>query len=76
MLERISARQDARVRRQRDHGVRVSEIVADALSGQTVQIWRGGWSAVGAQGICAERVDGDEQNVLAGNRPEIGLHAG
>jgi hypothetical protein len=60
---RVTARQDARVRGQRDNGVRVRELEPCALRGQTIEVRRECTSAVRAHHIGAQRVDGHEQHV-------------
>lgn len=76
VLERVLARQDAHVRRQREHRVRVGELEAHAPACEAVEVRRIGGAAVGMQRVGPQRVDGDEQDVLiqgsGGTRPASG----
>ncbi len=60
---------------QRDHGVRVREVEPYAFRGQAIERRRRRAAAVTAKRIRAQRVDGDQKNVLVGDRVEIGLPA-
>ena len=73
VLVRVFARQDAGVRGQRERRLRVREGEAHAFRGEPVERGRARGAAVAAERVGAERVDRDEQDVLARNRPEIGL---
>jgi hypothetical protein len=75
VLERILSGRDARVRRQRDDGVCVREVETDAFGREPIERRRRSGPAVGTQRVCAERVDRDQQNVLTGDGPKIGLRA-
>ena len=66
MLKGIQAGQDADVRGQRDDGMRMREVVADAIGGQGVEVRRRGAPPVGAKRVGPQRVDRDEQHVLIG----------
>jgi hypothetical protein len=73
MLKRELAREDARVRRQGEDGVGMREIEADALGGEPIERRRCRGAAIRTERIGAERVDGDEQDVLLRYRVEIRL---
>jgi hypothetical protein len=67
VLERVHAGQDAGVRGQRDDRVRVGECEANALGREPIDVRRPRRSAVDAERVGSERVDGDEQDVLIRN---------
>jgi len=73
MLKGILAGEDARVRRQREDGVRVREIEEDTVAREPIEGGCRDRAAVRAERVSAQRVDRDEQNVLIRNRPEVGL---
>jgi hypothetical protein len=75
MLKRVLAGENAGVRRQRDHRVRVGEVEPNALGRQAIERRRRGRAAVAAKRVGAKRIDGDEQDVLLGYGMEIGLRA-
>src|SRR5262245_9532545 len=52
------------MRRQRQDGMCVREVEANALSRQPIDRWRGGRAAIRPERVCAQRVNGDEENVL------------
>ncbi len=64
VLERIQTRQDAGVRHERQGGVPVREGIARADAGEPIERRRRRGSAVAAERIRTEGVDGDKQNVL------------
>ena len=73
VLERILAGQDRGVRRQRDHGVGVGEVEPDTLAGEPVEGRRRRTPSVTPERIRPERVDGDQKDVLPGNRMQVRL---
>jgi hypothetical protein len=68
VLVRIAARENAGVRGERDHRVRVRELEARTAGGEAIEIRRRRPAAVAAEGIGTQRVDGDEQDVAVGRR--------
>src|SRR5262245_44947881 len=73
MLKRVPPREDAGVRWERHDGMGVGEVEADAFTREPIERRRRCRTAVASQRVGAERVDRDEQDVLAGNRTEIDL---
>ena len=73
VLKRIRAGQDAGVRAQRRHCVRMLEREADAAAGEPIERRRRRRAAIRPERIGAQGVDGDQQNVLVDDRTEIGL---
>ena len=57
------------MRRQRQDGVRVREIEPNALGGEPIERRRRGGAAIRPERVRAQRVDGDEEDVLTGDRP-------
>jgi hypothetical protein len=66
VLVRVAAAENARVRGQRDDGVRVSEGEARATGGQPIEIRCHGAAAIRAEHVSPQRVDGDQQHVAIG----------
>jgi len=59
------------MRRQRQDRVRVCEIKPDAFRSKAVQRRGGGLAAVAAQSVGAQRVDRDQEDVLAIDAAEV-----
>src|SRR4051812_30609373 len=71
MLKRISTGEDAGVRTERGHRMRVRKPEPHALGRPPIERRRRRRPAVTTQRIGAQRVDGDEENVLMRDRMEI-----
>jgi len=54
----------------------VGEIEADAFRGDPIDRWSGHRSTVTAERVSAQRIDGEEKNVLIGDRMQVGLRSG
>ena len=52
------------MRRERHDGVRVGEVESEAVAGQPVEVRRRRGTAVATQDVGAERVNGDQEDVL------------
>ncbi len=76
VLEGIRAGEDARVRRQRQHRVRVCEIETHARRGERIERRRRRGAAVTPQHVRAQRVDRDQEDVLSRYRTEVRLPCG
>ena len=68
VLERVASREDARMRRQGHHRMRVGEREPETTLRQSIEVRRGRASAVAPQRIGPQCVDGDEKDVLIGAR--------
>jgi len=59
--------------RQREHGVRVREIEPDAFRGQPVERGRSREASGTTQRVGAQRINRDQQHILAGDRLQVRL---
>jgi hypothetical protein len=73
VLKRIPPREHAGVGAQRGDGVGVRELETHALRGEPVERRRRRRSAIAAQRVGAQRVDGDQENILRRDRVQISL---
>ncbi len=72
VLEGVASGHDARVRRRRDHRMRMGEAEPDPVFRERIEVGRRGPSAVAAERIAAQRVDRDDQHVLIARVNEFG----